>query len=301
MRTAFRNMRLFLDWKLVQWWCNCFLQKSLRCIIRFWYSHFFSLSVSPLVEIYHLLVDDKLILLASVGAFRKPRLLIFCMAGYNFLCSVEAFCLLTDFLSYCLKLLRCIIRFKCLCLSCVSSCFSLNRFNLWILILSESAMRERKRFRGGSKQGTPSKEIPACSTPGSTEQRHRDARDVQLSTKKVCALYLYLKYRHTTFFAKIELIVSMIIKEKKLARGLQISPVVFYGSPNGVPPKRPSSLLRLLQDIRVDLAEQHNLKQRYLCDTKAFEVWFNQLFLRLFSYLIYFLCDVEDCAIWFPI
>ncbi|KAK4793092.1 hypothetical protein SAY86_023527 [Trapa natans] len=102
----------------------------------------------------------------------------------------------------------------------------------------ESAKRERKRLRGGFKQATSLKEN---STPRSTEQRQRDARDVQLSTKKIG---------------------SMTIKEKKLAQGLQISPVVFYGSPNGVPPKRPSSLLRLLQEIRVDLAEQNILKQR---------------------------------------
>ncbi|CAN1267587.1 DNA-directed primase/polymerase protein [Linum perenne] len=42
----------------------------------------------------------------------------------------------------------------------------------------------------------------------------------------------------------------------KLRCGKQISPVVFYGSPNGVPPKRPISLLRLLREIRVDLSEQ---------------------------------------------
>ncbi|XP_010537140.1 PREDICTED: DNA-directed primase/polymerase protein isoform X2 [Tarenaya hassleriana] len=43
----------------------------------------------------------------------------------------------------------------------------------------------------------------------------------------------------------------------KLSGGKQISPVVFYGSPNGVPPKRPLSLLRLLHEIRIDLSEQN--------------------------------------------
>lgn len=42
--------------------------------------------------------------------------------------------------------------------------------------------------------------------------------------------------------------------------GKQFSPVIFYGSPNGVPPKRPASLLRLLREIRVDLAEQNKLR-----------------------------------------
>lgn len=40
----------------------------------------------------------------------------------------------------------------------------------------------------------------------------------------------------------------------------QFSPVVFYGSPHGVPPKRPARLLRLLREIRIDLAEQNKLR-----------------------------------------
>ncbi|XP_050225138.1 uncharacterized protein LOC126674696 [Mercurialis annua] len=42
----------------------------------------------------------------------------------------------------------------------------------------------------------------------------------------------------------------------------RISPVVFYGSPNGVPPKRPISLLRLLREIRIDLAQQQESNLR---------------------------------------
>ncbi|GFP81021.1 DNA-directed primase/polymerase protein [Phtheirospermum japonicum] len=41
----------------------------------------------------------------------------------------------------------------------------------------------------------------------------------------------------------------------------QFSPVVFYGSPHGVPPKRPTRLLRLLHEIRVDLAEQNKSRE----------------------------------------
>ncbi|CAK7338732.1 unnamed protein product [Dovyalis caffra] len=52
------------------------------------------------------------------------------------------------------------------------------------------------------------------------------------------------------------LIGSVTVKGKNFSQGKQISPVVFYGSPHGVPPKRPISLLRLLHEIRVDLAEQ---------------------------------------------
>ncbi|XP_051142454.1 uncharacterized protein LOC127259282 isoform X2 [Andrographis paniculata] len=43
--------------------------------------------------------------------------------------------------------------------------------------------------------------------------------------------------------------------------GKQFSPIVFYGSPNGVPPKKPVRLLRLLREIRVDLAEQNKLRE----------------------------------------
>ncbi|KAL1531390.1 DNA-directed primase/polymerase protein isoform X4 [Salvia divinorum] len=41
----------------------------------------------------------------------------------------------------------------------------------------------------------------------------------------------------------------------------QFSPVVFYGSPHGVPPKRPARFLKLLREIRIDLAEQNKLRE----------------------------------------
>ncbi|PWA93033.1 DNA primase [Artemisia annua] len=52
-----------------------------------------------------------------------------------------------------------------------------------------------------------------------------------------------------------------IVGKKKLNNGSQFSPVVFYGSPQGVPPKRPSRLLRLLHEIRVELAAQHKSRE----------------------------------------
>lgn len=39
---------------------------------------------------------------------------------------------------------------------------------------------------------------------------------------------------------------------------------MFYGSPNGVPPKRPLSLLRLLREIRIDLTEERKAISRYV-------------------------------------
>lgn len=50
-----------------------------------------------------------------------------------------------------------------------------------------------------------------------------------------------------------------VVKATKLSNK-QFSPIVFYGSPNGVPPKRPSRLLRLLREIHTDLAEQDKLR-----------------------------------------
>lgn len=45
-----------------------------------------------------------------------------------------------------------------------------------------------------------------------------------------------------------------------LKNAKQFSPIVFYGSPHGVPPKRPARLLKLLREIRIDLAEQNKLR-----------------------------------------
>lgn len=47
------------------------------------------------------------------------------------------------------------------------------------------------------------------------------------------------------------------VRKKIFNNGSQFSPIVFYGSPQGVPPKKPSRLLRLLHEIRVEIAAQH--------------------------------------------
>lgn len=54
---------------------------------------------------------------------------------------------------------------------------------------------------------------------------------------------------------------SSTTKIESLKKGPQFSPLVFYGSPHGVPPKRPARLLRLLNEIRVDFNEQNKLRQ----------------------------------------
>lgn len=51
-------------------------------------------------------------------------------------------------------------------------------------------------------------------------------------------------------------------KRHQKNHGKQISPGVFYGSPDGKPSKKPPQLLRLLHEIRKDLTEQKDLPPR---------------------------------------
>ncbi|PRQ45963.1 hypothetical protein RchiOBHm_Chr3g0497461 [Rosa chinensis] len=56
---------------------------------------------------------------------------------------------------------------------------------------------------------------------------------------------------------------STTVEAKSFNRRKQLSPVVFYGSPHGVPPKQPSRLLlQVLREIRVDLTAQKRLSSR---------------------------------------
>jgi len=60
---------------------------------------------------------------------------------------------------------------------------------------------------------------------------------------------------------------SAIAKTKSCTNRKQISPVVFYGSPQGVPPKKPTRLWRLLHEIRIDLSQRN--KQNLRCFSEA--------------------------------
>ncbi|VVA11184.1 PREDICTED: DNA-directed primase/polymerase [Prunus dulcis] len=104
----------------------------------------------------------------------------------------------------------------------------------------QSALRERKRSKSNLKRRSKTQEV---SSPGSAaEQTQKYASEIQLSAEKSG---------------------SGTVKANNFNRAKQFSPVVFYGSPNGVPPKKPSrSLLRLLREIRVDLATQKRLSSR---------------------------------------
>ncbi|GMN44528.1 hypothetical protein TIFTF001_013734 [Ficus carica] len=115
----------------------------------------------------------------------------------------------------------------------------------------ESAVRERKRSKSKLKQGSSSHEVSAQAEflspgSGSAAHKHKKRANIQPSSDK-CG--------------------STKVKADSFGSGKQISPVVFYGSPHGVPPKRPSRLLlRLLHEIRVDLAE-HNKSSEEIWST----------------------------------
>ncbi|URE06808.1 coiled-coil domain-containing protein 111 [Musa troglodytarum] len=68
--------------------------------------------------------------------------------------------------------------------------------------------------------------------------------------------YKNLSYKRCHLSFQLGACTSVAIKLKS---GKQISPIVFYGSPHGAPIKRPSRLLRLLHEIRIDLKEDNDL------------------------------------------
>ncbi|KAG7014744.1 DNA-directed primase/polymerase protein [Cucurbita argyrosperma subsp. argyrosperma] len=99
----------------------------------------------------------------------------------------------------------------------------------------QSAVRVKKKRKSKLK--------PECSidstTPasGSVKEMQDNASSVQVTEEKI----------------------DLTSKEKG-SSSKKFSPIVFYGSPRGVPPKRPSSLWRLLREIRVDISEQSRFK-----------------------------------------
>ncbi|GMH08950.1 hypothetical protein Nepgr_010790 [Nepenthes gracilis] len=108
----------------------------------------------------------------------------------------------------------------------------------------QSAMRERKISRSRFKQEAPM--FQGSTSVGTTSslsaaQNKQNTSDVHL---------------------RLDRVGSVINKANEFNAGKLISPIVFYGSPHGVPPKRPSSMLRLLREIRVDLAEKHKSNLR---------------------------------------
>ncbi|KAK9994593.1 hypothetical protein SO802_024296 [Lithocarpus litseifolius] len=140
----------------------------------------------------------------------------------------------------------------------------------------QSAFRERKRRTNKLKHGSSTQEAstsPGIPSSGSAGQRPKKAKDVQLSVEKFD---------------------TATVKANKKNPGKQFSPIVFYGSPNGVPPKRPSSLLQLLHQIRVDLSEQNKLSSRkeiwatFPRQDEAMKFAKGHMHVRVFSYQDHF-------------
>ncbi|XP_049399361.1 uncharacterized protein LOC125863227 isoform X3 [Solanum stenotomum] len=106
----------------------------------------------------------------------------------------------------------------------------------------QSAIRERKKGKQTVKQNDTLEKLSTSSDIFSSRSKGKvqNATDVELCLQNTS---------------------SSTTKIQSLKKGSQFSPLVFYGSPHGVPPKRPARLLRLLNEIRVDFNEQNKLSQ----------------------------------------
>ncbi|KAH0708024.1 hypothetical protein KY289_013100 [Solanum tuberosum] len=109
-------------------------------------------------------------------------------------------------------------------------------------LLDESAIRERKKGKQTVKQNDTLEKLSTSSDIFSSRSKGKvqNATDVELCLQNTS---------------------SSTTKIQSLKKGSQFSPLVFFGSPHGVPPKRPARLLRLLNEIRVDFNEQNKLSQ----------------------------------------
>ncbi|WVZ14391.1 hypothetical protein V8G54_011957 [Vigna mungo] len=131
----------------------------------------------------------------------------------------------------------------------------------------KSATRERKRSRGRLEQG--SSESPG---PGSVGE--------ELKTP-------LSRIRKTNIESSIEKLKSAVAKKaQSIGPGKQFSPIVFYGSPHGVPPKRPTRMLwRLLREICPDLSQKKTLNIR---QEEAMKFGKGQADVHVFSYQDHF-------------
>ncbi|KAK7283601.1 hypothetical protein RIF29_13225 [Crotalaria pallida] len=117
-----------------------------------------------------------------------------------------------------------------------------------------SALRERKRSKSRLHQGISlrSNSSSSSSSPGSV-----GGVVGELKTPIACG-----NATESDTQSSIEKLKSAADKVKSFKREKQFSPIVFYGSPRGVPPKKPIRLWRLLHEIRLDLSQQKNLNLR---------------------------------------
>ncbi|XP_020220222.2 DNA-directed primase/polymerase protein isoform X2 [Cajanus cajan] len=114
----------------------------------------------------------------------------------------------------------------------------------------KSATRERKRSKRGLEQESSKHEFPSES-PGPGQV----GGELKTPLSRI---------RKTNVESSIEKLKSAVArKSQSIGRGKQFSPIVFYGSPHGVPPKRPTRILwRLLREICPDLSQQKKLNIR---------------------------------------
>ncbi|XP_027110206.2 uncharacterized protein [Coffea arabica] len=107
----------------------------------------------------------------------------------------------------------------------------------------QSAFRQRKKRQHSVKANDSAQAAStSCSITSSSPagESHRDSPETQPSIQNP--------------FPSAAITTNLNTKK-------QFSPIVFYGSPHGVPPKRPARLLRLLHEIRVDLSEKNKLRE----------------------------------------
>ncbi|KAG9147640.1 hypothetical protein Leryth_015739 [Lithospermum erythrorhizon] len=107
----------------------------------------------------------------------------------------------------------------------------------------ESALRERKKEK--RKLMLKNREQGASTSYGTQSPKSSDK----------------IQERSLDALPHVRNIDSSTESREKVRKGKQFSPIVFYGSPNGVPPKRPARLLRLLHEIQIDIAEQNKLRE----------------------------------------
>lgn len=154
----------------------------------------------------------------------------------------------------------------------------------YFFCIIESALRERKKRRPKSKQASSVQEASRHSdvTPSvSIGKSEEAARETRLCTQNVGIFYFPILFCLSLFplLSLYSLLFFILAKEvpmssggillqidtptvtkKRYNNGQRITPLVFYGSPHGVPPKRPVRLLRLLHEIHLDLTEQNRLR-----------------------------------------
>lgn len=99
-----------------------------------------------------------------------------------------------------------------------------------------------------------------------------------------------IKFNALSFQLKSALAKSKSFSHQKK----QFSPVVFYGSPRGVPPKKPTGLWRLLHEIRLDLSQRNKLSLRCLSDAGS-TLYCVHLFVLLVLHVSEY--DFESCFI----